>query len=96
MQSLLAVRGFEGAVETGDNARAHRAIKAQGIANDKCLIADVHRMRIPQRCGHKLRRRLAGVQDGDVILGLPGDHLRTRLAAIREYELNVRGVGNNM
>lgn len=93
---LIAIHGLEGAVETGDNARAHGAVEAQGITDDERLVADVHSVRIAQYRGHELRRRLAGAQDGDVILRLLDQYLRARLGAIREDELNIRCVRHDV
>ena len=43
-----------------------------------------------------MRRRLARTQDGDVILRLRGCHLRGRLGAIRERQLNSIGLRDDV
>ena len=87
---------MERTVETRDDARAHRAKQSERIADDKRLVANAHGVRIPECGGHDVRRRLERTQDGDIILWLRGCHLRGRLGAIRERQVNRSGLRDDV
>ncbi len=96
VQILPAAGGFEGTVEAGNDAGAHRAVQTEGIADHVSLIPDLHGVQVAQSGGHELRRGLVCAQDGDVILRLRGGHLGGGLGAIREGQLDAGRVGDDV
>ena len=92
----LDPRHAEGAIETGDDPGAHRAVEPERVADDERFVADAHRVQIPQRRRDQLRRGARGAQDSDVVLRLLDHNLGGRLRAVGEGQLDLDGVGDDV
>src|SRR5664280_749761 len=96
LQHLAAVRHLERAPKARDDARAHGAIQAEGVADHEGVAPDADGVRVPERRRDDDARRRRCPQDGDVVLRLAHGDLRGGLGPIGERELDGIRAGDHV
>ena len=91
---LIAVGVDAGAPERADDARGHRVLQAEGIADGDDIVSDLELGRIPERHGDQIR--LLGLQDGDVRAFVAADDLGGKGPVVEQRDGDFAGVLHHM